>query len=423
MLIKQSGGAYHHAVIDDILLLISQALAFHLVLQIFEEKNRSKWYTYFTNTVKDQGSTIADVLEEKTKVEEHMKHYEETASLPSHVALVVQNLKKTYGKETILKGVNFNIYRQECFGLLGFNGAGKSSIFKTLTGQGRMSHGKAVMFDYEFARHQDNFIGMIGYCPQTGGLSDFMTGRQHLQLHAALRGVPLQNITDETNKWLDVLDLLDFENMKIKHCPWGVQRKICILQSLIGDLPMIFMDEPSSGIDIMSRHAICDMLHQVQEMGRSLLFTTHNMQEAEAMCLRVGILVDGQFVAIGSCEQFKEKHGSNFVMSIGIAPGFRVENVEVVKRLIDETFPGIKFKDSHLGVLKYELGRDIPYSNIFDELDKLRKKYPWITDFSINQPSMDQVFLDMAKKQKQSPQKLPSCNRICLWIRRLIRQK
>lgn len=71
--------------------------------------------------------------------------------------------------------------------------------------------------------------------------------------------------------------MLDFENLKIAHYPWGIQRKLCILQSFVGNLPMIFMDEPTAGIDIMTRHAICEILHQIREMGRSILITTHRL--------------------------------------------------------------------------------------------------------------------------------------------------
>lgn len=73
--------------------------------------------------------------------------------------------------------------------------------------------------------------------------------------------------------------MLDFENLKIAHCPWGIQRKLCVLQSLIGDLPIVFMDEPTTGIDIMTRHAICEILRQIREMGRSVLITTHRLDK------------------------------------------------------------------------------------------------------------------------------------------------
>ncbi|XP_018059833.1 PREDICTED: ATP-binding cassette sub-family A member 3-like, partial [Atta colombica] len=253
---------------------------------------------------------------------------------------------------------------------------------------------------------------MIGYCPQINGLSDFMTGRQYLQLHAALRGVPYESINEEVNKWLDVLDMLDFENMKIAHYPWGIQRKLCILQSLTGDLPMVFMDEPSAGIDIMTRHAICEILHQIREMGRSILITTHSMREAEAMCLRVGILVNGQFTAIGSCEYLKAKFGRNFILNIKIVPGYWFTNLEKIKKIINETFPIIRFKDSYLGVLKYELESGTSYSYVFDKLEKLRRRYVWITDFSVTQPSMDEVFLTLAKKQRESHKKLTFYERL-----------
>ncbi|XP_018368842.1 PREDICTED: ATP-binding cassette sub-family A member 2-like [Trachymyrmex cornetzi] len=412
MLIKQSSFEYNHSVTDDILLMVSLMFAFYILLEVFEEKNRRKWYSYFVPLKKDDDILESEVMQEKKRVEEYMKHYDETKLLPSRVALVVQNLTKEYAKEAIIQGINFSIHNQECFGLLGFNGAGKSTIYKALVGQIKMSAGKAVIYEYEFTRNQEMFVGMIGYCPQINGLSDFMTGRQYLQLHAALRGVPYESINEEVNKWLDVLDMLDFENLKIAHYPWGIQRKLCILQSLTGDLPMIFMDEPSAGIDIMTRHAICEILHQIREMGRSILITTHSMPEAEAMCLRIGILVNGQFTAIGSCEYLKAKYGRNFILNIKIIPGYQFTNLEKIKKIINETFPTIRFKDSYLGVLKYELESGISYSYVFDKLEKLRQRYVWITDFSVTQPSMDEVFLTLAKKQRKSQKKLTLYERL-----------
>ncbi|XP_019885107.2 ATP-binding cassette sub-family A member 3-like [Camponotus floridanus] len=421
MLIKQSGAEYYHSVTDDILLMISQMFALYILLEIFDEKNRRKWYSYSVPSMQND-NIVSEVIEEKKRVDEYIKHYEETKLFPPQVALVVQDLTKEYSGNAVVQGVNFNIYKQECFGLLGFNGAGKSTIYKMLTGQTKISAGKAVIYGYEFTRNQEKFIGMIGYCPQINGLSDFMTGRQYLQLHAALRGVPYECINDEVNKWLDVLDMLDFENLKIAHCPWGIQRKLCVLQSLIGDLPMVFMDEPTTGIDIMTRHAICEILRQIREMGRSVLITTHSMSEAEAMCLRVGILVNGQFTVIGSCEQLKAKHGRNFILNIKVVQGYQLANLEKIKTIIDETFPAIKFKDSYLGVLKYELESDILHSYVFDKLEKLRQRYVWFTDFSVTQPSMDEVLLTLAKKQRKPSIKLTFYERLYSWIIRNIYQ-
>ncbi|KYN45163.1 ATP-binding cassette sub-family A member 3 [Trachymyrmex septentrionalis] len=415
VMLKQFSFEYSHSIIDDILLMVSQMFTFFILLEVFEEKNRRKWYSYFMPPKKDD-ILVSEVMQEKKRVEEYMKHYDETKLLSPRIALVVQNLTKKYAKETVVQGINFIIHNQECFGLLGFNGAGKSTIYKALVGQIKMSAGKAMIYEYEFTRNQEMFVGMIGYCPQINGLSDFMTGRQYLQLHAALRGVPYESINEEVNKWLDILDMLDFENLKIAHYPWGIQRKLCILQSLTGDLPMIFMDEPSAGIDIMTSHAICEILHQIREMGRSILITTHSMREAEAMCLRVGILVNGQFTAIGSCEYLKAKYGRNFILSIKIVPGYQLTNLEKIKKIINETFPTIKFKDSYLGVLKYELESGISYSYVFEKLEKLRQRYVWITDFSVTQPSMDEVFLTLAKKQKKSHKKLTLYERLRSYI-------
>ncbi|KAG5325153.1 ABCA3 protein, partial [Pseudoatta argentina] len=221
MLIKQSSFEHKHSITDDILLMVSQMFAFFILLEVFEEKNW-KWYSYFMPSEKDDDILELEVMQEKKRVEEYMKHYDKTKLLPPRVALVVQNLTKKYAKKTVVDRINFSIHNQECFGLLGFNDAGKSTIYKALVSQIKMSAGKVVIYEYEFTRNQEMFVGMIGYCPQINGLSDFMTGRQYLQLHAALRGVPYGSINEEVNKWLDVLDMLDFENLKIVHYPWGI---------------------------------------------------------------------------------------------------------------------------------------------------------------------------------------------------------
>ncbi|XP_046829981.1 ATP-binding cassette sub-family A member 17-like isoform X6 [Vespa crabro] len=332
--------------------------------------------------------------------------YKENQCLPKHVVLAAKNLTKIYGKAKVVQNINFNVYQRDCFGLLGLNGSGKSTIFKMLVGQTRMSVGKAVIYEYEFLKNLEMFIGMIGYCPQVSGLNDFMTGRQHLILYAALRGIPSENLIDEVNKWIDLLDLLGFENVKIRNCSWDIQRKISILQSLIGDLPLILLDEPSSGIDVIARQAICDVLYQIREMGRSLLIITHNMQEAEAMCIRVGILVDGRFVVIDSCENLKRKHDNNFILTISVTPVFQdPQHLVIINNVMNEAFPGINLKDFHLGIIEYGLESNISHSNMFDMLEQLRRRYPWITDFTIHQSSMDEVFLDLAIKNDSIIQK------------------
>ncbi|KAL2714403.1 phospholipid-transporting ATPase ABCA1-like [Vespula squamosa] len=397
MLTRQSGQEFFHSVFDDIINMLSMTIALHLILQIFERNNRLKWYRTPVSYESNDNTSDITVINEKKQVEEHMKFYEENQCLPEHVMLTAKNLTKRYGKIKV-QNINFNVYQRDCFGILGFNNSGKTTIFEILVGQTRISAGKAVIYEYEFPKNLEMFIGMIGYCPQISGLNDFMTGRQHLILYAALRGIPFENLMDEVNKWLDLLDLLEFENVKIGNCSWGIQRKIAVLQSLIGDLPLILLNEPTSGIDVTARQAICDILYQIREMGRSLLIITHNMQEAEAMCTRVGILVEGRFVVIDSCENLKRKHDNNFILNIGVIPAFQNQHLITINNIVNEAFPGIKLKDFHMGIIKYELESNISHSNVFEILEQLRRRHTWLTDFTVNQPSMDQVFLDLTIK-------------------------
>nr|KAF7411061.1 hypothetical protein H0235_013668 [Vespula pensylvanica] len=404
ILSRQSGQDFFHSVFDDLLTMLSITIALHLILQIFEKKNRLKWYRSTPSYENDNNRMDLTVINEKKQVEEHMKFYKENKRLPKHVVLTTENLTTKQDKTKFIQNVNFNVYQRDCFGILGLNGSGKSTIFEMLIGQTRISAGTAVIYQYEFSKNSEMFIGMIGYCPQISGLNDFMTGRQHLILYAALRGIPPENLIDEVNKWIDLLDLLEFENVKVNICSWGLQRKISVLQSLIGDLPLILLDEPSLGVDVISREAICDILYQVREMGRSMLIITHSIQEAEAMCIRVGILMKGRFVTIDSCENLKRKHDNNFILSISVMPAFQDQHIITINNILNEAFPGIKLKDFYMGIIQYELDSDISHSDVFDVLEQLRRRHPWLTDFTVNQSSMDQVFLDLATKNSSITQ-------------------
>ncbi|XP_051155722.1 phospholipid-transporting ATPase ABCA3-like [Leptopilina boulardi] len=340
------------------------------------------------------------ILEEKQKCAELMKEFEETGQLRSEVSILVQNLTKQYGKQMVIQGVDFTVNQKECFGLLGMNSTGKSTILKILTGETNITKGNAIIQKYYLDNNFDQFSGLVGYCPQYGGLNEYLTGRQNLTFFAIIRGIPYKNIQREVDKWMDVFDLLDFENVQIYKCSWGIQKKICILQCLIGDLPILYLDSPTIGIDALSKNVLFDVLNQSREMGRSLLITTHSIEDVEALCLRVSILREGKFIIIGNFEDLKNMYG-NVILFVTLNNLNQELNEETkfIKYIIIESFPGIILKETSLeNTLTFEIPKHIDYNNVLTLLRDLSAKYSSINDFSLNQPTFEQIFIELTKQ-------------------------
>ncbi|XP_028981878.1 ATP-binding cassette sub-family A member 17-like [Diachasma alloeum] len=277
------------------------------------------------------------------------------------------------------------------------NGAGKSTIVRVLTGQIPIETGKVVVHNADMSTDPDELLGMVGYCPQNNGLLEFLSGRQNLRFFAAIRGVPRKFIEDEIDKWLDVSDLLEFENINIKNCAWGIKRKVCLLQSIIGNPPVIMLDAPASGTDVITRNALVETLHQVKEMGSTLCLTTHSTEEVEALCDYLGILVDGKIVTTGSAEEVKDSFGDKILMQIVLDQQVGDEAVEAIKMSVEQIFPSFEFIDRYLHWLNYELTDRVSNVEIHETLEKLKRDHVNIIDYFVNQQSLDQVFHKLAK--------------------------
>ncbi|XP_034943566.1 ATP-binding cassette sub-family A member 2-like [Chelonus insularis] len=382
---------FHHSVMSDLLLMASQTIFFYLILIICEFNNRRKW---FISKVYGSATEITDdnIITEKKIINQLITNLENFNVRSLDTTVIVKDLSKYYGTKKAVRDISLRIDRNECYGILGMNGAGKTTIFQALIGQIKAKIDKAWIYGTEYSPNNDEFFGIIGYCPQKGGLFDFLTSRQSLYFFAAIRGVPWKFIRGEVDRWLDVFDMLEFENLMLKNCAWGVRRKVAVLQSLIGDLPVIFLDEPSSGMDIISRSSLDETLCQLCEMGTSILLTTHSIDEAEALCNRVGILVDGHLVTTGTCENLVEKQGNKYIITIILQPQASKETAEKINELVNSLIYSVQFTGRHLDVLTYEFPKTLDLEDVFRTLKVIKHRQPTILDYFINCQTLEQVF-------------------------------
>ncbi|XP_072453663.1 phospholipid-transporting ATPase ABCA3-like isoform X2 [Notamacropus eugenii] len=340
-----------------------------------------------------------DVENERKKIEESL------TDLLHDTPLVIKELTKVYGSRVPLLAVNrifLAVQRGECFGLLGFNGAGKTTTFRMLTGDETITSGEAYIDGYSIKTHIKKVRQHIGYCPQFDALLDHMTGRETLVMYARLRGIPEHQIDGIVKNVLKEL-LLEVHSEKLtKTYSGGNKRKLSTGIAMIGEPSVIFLDEPSTGMDPVARRLLWDTVTRSREAGRAIVITSHSMEECEALCTRLSIMVNGQFKCIGSPQHLKSKFGSGYTLLAKIKPSAKTDYVEAFKEFVEQTFPGNALEDEHQGMVHYHLpSKDLTWAKVFGILEKNKDLYK-LEDYSISQISLEQVFMNFAHLQKSS---------------------
>nr|AKC42130.1 ABCA3 [Petromyzon marinus] len=320
--------------------------------------------------------------------------------------LVVKDLRKVYGVKNPLvavDGISVGIPAGECFGLLGFNGAGKTTTFKMLTGEETATSGDAVIGGYSILTDIRKVQQRIGYCPQFDGLLEHMTGRETLWMYARLRGVPERLIPAMVDDALRALLVEAYADKLVRTYSGGTKRKLSTAVALMGSPPVVFLDEPSTGMDPVARRLLWDALSRVREEGRALVITSHSMEECEALCTRIAIMVNGQFRCLGSQQHLKSRYGSGYTLLARI----RAEQADTqpFKHFVETTFPGSILKDQHQGLVHYHLtDMNMSWAQVFGMLEKAKRDY-CLDDYSISQISLEQVFLGFARFQRHTEER------------------
>uniref|UniRef100_A0A9J8BS26 P-type phospholipid transporter n=1 Tax=Cyprinus carpio carpio TaxID=630221 RepID=A0A9J8BS26_CYPCA len=289
------------------------------------------------------------------------------------------------------------IPRGECFGLLGVNGAGKTSTFKMLTGDSVVTKGEAFLAGKSILREIDEVHQNMGYCPQFDAINDLLTGREHLEFYAILRGVPEKEVCEVAEWGIHKLGLVKYVDKKAGSYSGGNMRKLSTAISLIGAPPVVFLDEPTTGMDPKARRALWNCIHSVIKEGRSVLLTSHSMEECEALCTRMAIMVNGRFRCLGSVQHLKNRFGDGYTIILRVAGPD--PDLQPVMKFIESELPGSTLKEKHRNMLQYQLPSSLTsLAHIFSILAKNRE-FLSIEDYSVSQTTLDQVFVNFAKDQ------------------------
>uniref|UniRef100_A0A4W6G932 ATP binding cassette subfamily A member 3 n=1 Tax=Lates calcarifer TaxID=8187 RepID=A0A4W6G932_LATCA len=341
-----------------------------------------------------------DVAEERKRVLECQPIVESMVGSP----LILQELSKVYSSGTNLLAVDrlsLAVGKGECFGLLGFNGAGKTTTFKMLTGDESVTSGDAYIDGYSILRDIKKVRQRIGYCPQFDAVLDHMTGRETLSMYARLRGIPEKYVSGCVENVLRSLLLEPHADKLVRSYSGGNKRKLSAGMALIGGPPVIFLDEPSTGMDPVARRLLWDAVTRTRESGKAIIITSHSMEECEALCTRLAVMVNGQFKCLGSPQHLKSKFGSGYTLlaKVHVEAELEDSDLQLFKDFIESTFPGSQLKDEHQGMVHYHLtDKTLTWAQVFGTLEAAKEKYR-IEDYCVSQISLEQVFLSFAQFQ------------------------
>nr|XP_021553674.1 ATP-binding cassette sub-family A member 3-like [Neomonachus schauinslandi] len=331
-----------------------------------------------------------DVVQDAKVVETNLE------KLREENPLVLREVSKVYAEKVPLLAVNkisFTVQAGECFGLLGINGAGKTSIFKMLTGEEPITSGDAFVRGLSIRSHLREVRQWVGYCPQFDALFNHMTGRETLVVYARIRGIPESHIGACVEQILDSLLTYAYADKLVKTYSGGNKWKLSTGIALLGEPSVIFLDEPSTGMDPVARRLLWDTVARARESGKAIVITSHSMEECEVLCTRLAIMVQGQFKCLGSPQHLKSKFGSGYSLRAKVRCDGQQEALEEFKAFVNLTFPGSVLEDEHQGMVHYHLpGDDLSWAKVFDILEQAKMMF-MLDDYSINQVSLEDIFL------------------------------
>ncbi|MBT9143298.1 MAG: Daunorubicin/doxorubicin resistance ATP-binding protein DrrA [Dehalococcoidia bacterium] len=224
--------------------------------------------------------------------------------------LIAQDLHKSFNEHRAVNGVSFTIYKGEIFGLLGPNGAGKTTIIRMLSTVLEPDRGDATVGGYSIRHHADSVRSLIGVCPQELALYEDLSALDNLVFFGRMVGLNGKEAQAQAMARLELMGLVERARGKVNKFSGGMKRRINLAIALMGHPQLLFLDEPTVGIDPQSRNNIYETIEDLRDRGMTILYTTHYIEEADRLCDHVAIMDGGQIIAMDTPYQLKSQIGS-----------------------------------------------------------------------------------------------------------------
>ncbi|XP_022092654.1 ATP-binding cassette sub-family A member 5-like isoform X2 [Acanthaster planci] len=365
----------------------------------------------------------SDVKEEREKVQAIFDrgHYSEkcvvaAAGIRKEYEMSKGCCCKTYTSKLAVRNLSLSVNEGEVFGLLGPNGAGKTTSMNVITADTGATKGQIQIVGHDIISSLSEAFRLMGYCPQHDPLYSNVTMQEHLEAYGLIKGIHPKDVKTVAEHFMDALRITQHANKKPPELSGGTKRKLCFAISMLGKPKIVFLDEPSTGMDPASKRFVWNTILASFRSERGAVLTTHYMEEADAVCSRVGIMVSGRLMCLGTTQHLKSKYGGGYLLEAKLNPGQAYYSMDhatdeadrLLERLgtalhdkIQEVFPSAELLESFGERVTYKIpSQDVQsLATVFAALEE-GKETLQIEEYSFSQATLEQVFLEFAKMQR-----------------------
>lgn len=304
--------------------------------------------------------------------------------------LKISHLSKSFDSLRAVDDISLEVRKGEIFGFLGPNGAGKTTTISMIAGLLKPDGGRIVIDSFDLETHLTKIKKMMGVVPQEMAFYEDLTAKENLIFWGKLNGLNKKVLNERIRHYLEKTGLMGRENEPLKKYSGGMKRRINLIIGLIHQPKLLLLDEPTLGIDVQTRLNIYEIIREASTLGTTVLYTTHNLQEAEELCHRIAIMDQGKILALGTLEELIRIVGEKDIALI--SGNFSAEQArEILASFEDATV--ISLKDGK-AILSLEASKKMPLI-----LEQFFKKSISIEDVSIKQPNLESVFLKLTGKE------------------------
>lgn len=301
-------------------------------------------------------------------------------------AIVVQDVRKSFGKLNVLDGLNLKVKRGSILAVLGPNGAGKTTTVRILSTLLKADSGKATIEGFDVNEQAHEVRSIIGLTGQYAAVDEYLTGRENLIMMGRLYHLSKQNAIKRTDELLEQFDLVDAAGRAAKTYSGGMRRRLDLAASLIASPSVMFLDEPTTGLDPRSRLAMWEIIEKLAQDGTTILLTTQYMEEADQLADRVVVIDGGKVIAEGTTDELKDRVGKERVEFIF---GSTAE-LEKAHKIIDGD--AVQMDEKHRSM---SIANDGGVRKLKAILEKLEKGKVSVESLSLHKPTLDDVFLQL----------------------------
>src|SRR5215467_14327833 len=303
-----------------------------------------------------------------------------SCSTPAAVELV--DLCKTFGTTCAVDHLTFTVQPGEIFGLLGPNGSGKTTTINMLSGLSAPTSGEIRVMGYDVHRQVRQVRQILGAVPQETALYEELSAWANMDFHADLYGIPPGMKKKRITGMLELVQLLDRKDSRVGTFSGGMKRRLALARALLHDPRLIYLDEPTLGVDIQARRAIWDYILTLRDQGKTVLITTNYLEEAQALCERLAIIDHGKLIAVDTPEHLKQTYGGSVI---------EVETAQPVTDLAAlRTLAGVNDVKQDSTYLHITVQGT---SNIAAEVINILSQQGEIKNIAIREPNLDEIFL------------------------------